>query len=105
MCRVWRHLSEPELVGLKVREDSSAITILVVEDERKTADTIRRYLEHAVYDVVVCWMARTCCYRSRHISRRGGAGPATRAGPSETVASTGEGVAATAGRSTSWSRL
>jgi DNA-binding response OmpR family regulator len=26
----------------------------VVEDERKTADTIRRYLEHAGYDVVVC---------------------------------------------------
>jgi two-component system, OmpR family, alkaline phosphatase synthesis response regulator PhoP len=30
------------------------MTILVVEDERKTADTIRRYLEHAGYDVVVC---------------------------------------------------
>jgi DNA-binding response OmpR family regulator len=28
--------------------------ILVVEDERKTADTIRRYLEHAGYDVVLC---------------------------------------------------
>jgi DNA-binding response OmpR family regulator len=26
----------------------------VVEDERKTADTIRRYLEHAGYHVVVC---------------------------------------------------
>jgi DNA-binding response OmpR family regulator len=26
----------------------------VVEDERKTADTIRRYLEHAGYDVAVC---------------------------------------------------
>jgi two-component system, OmpR family, alkaline phosphatase synthesis response regulator PhoP len=26
----------------------------VVEDERKTADTIRRYLEHAGYDVMVC---------------------------------------------------
>ena len=26
----------------------------MVEDERKTADTIRRYLEHAGYDVVVC---------------------------------------------------
>jgi DNA-binding response OmpR family regulator len=26
----------------------------VVEDERKTTDTIRRYLEHAGYDVVVC---------------------------------------------------
>jgi DNA-binding response OmpR family regulator len=26
----------------------------VIEDERKTADTIRRYLEHAGYDVVVC---------------------------------------------------
>jgi DNA-binding response OmpR family regulator len=26
-----------------------AITIVVVEDERKTADTIRRYLEHAGY--------------------------------------------------------
>jgi DNA-binding response OmpR family regulator len=30
------------------------MTILVVEDERKTADTIRRYLEHDGYDVVVC---------------------------------------------------
>jgi CheY-like chemotaxis protein len=31
-----------------------AVTILVVEDERKTADTIQRYLEHAGYDVAVC---------------------------------------------------
>jgi DNA-binding response OmpR family regulator len=36
------------------RRASAAITILVVEDERKTADTIQRYLEHAGYEVVVC---------------------------------------------------
>jgi DNA-binding response OmpR family regulator len=30
------------------------VAILVVEDEHKTADTIRRYLEHARYEVVVC---------------------------------------------------
>jgi DNA-binding response OmpR family regulator len=33
---------------------ATGITILVVEDERKTADTIRRYLEHAGYGVVLC---------------------------------------------------
>jgi DNA-binding response OmpR family regulator len=41
-------------VGARERRTAAAITILVVEDERKTADTIRRYLEHAGYDVVVC---------------------------------------------------
>jgi len=30
------------------------MTILVVEDERKTADTIQSYLEHAGYGVAVC---------------------------------------------------
>jgi DNA-binding response OmpR family regulator len=37
-----------------VRRAAAAATILVVEDEPKTADTIRRYLEHAKYTVVVC---------------------------------------------------
>jgi DNA-binding response OmpR family regulator len=40
-------------VNVRARQPA-VVRIRVVEDERKTADTIRRYLEHAGYAVVVC---------------------------------------------------
>src|SRR5262249_36135486 len=40
--------------GDSVKGPATPITVLIVEDEPKTAQTIRRYLEHAEFNVLVC---------------------------------------------------